>query len=249
MKLLFWKRPPHVFRPEIELDNVFLQRIALDLSSPYVEWTARWTHALGICYFYGCEIEPLRIGHPAKKRHIARLEKKRKMQLPTPLRAFFLNVGKSVSFSWQNPNWTLDFNDGEHIENPGGRLQIQLRNIIPVTQLEGWNPETWSKEEVSALGENADEIRALLENAIAFMPVGNGDHLVIDTRDDAVRYLSHDDPEAMGMILGRSFDDFMDAWSRLGCIGPEIWQLQFFLGPFGLDPESVNSQAFQVWLS
>ena len=241
MRLLFWRRSARVYRPENELDAVFLQRVAPDLTPPYVEWVARWTQTLGVCHFYGCEIEPLRLEFPAKERHLARHEKKRKMQLPDPLRSFFLNVGKGVHFSWRNPDWALEFSDHQRLENPGGRLHLRLKDVTPVTRLDGWDPE--------ALGEDADEVRAFLENAIAFMAVGNGDHLVIDMRDDRVKYLSHDDPDAMGVVLGPDFDAFMDAWSRLGCVGPEIWQLRPFLGPEGLDPESVNGRTFQKWLS
>ena len=228
-----WRSYEYVFRPEVEPGDVFLQRVAPALPSPYVEWVARWTEALAACHRDGGQVEPLRMGPRAKEKRIARREKKAKMKIPAPLRAFFLNMAEYVSFSWENPGWTLDVN-GYQIKGPAGHLHIRLKDVIPVTRLDGWNPAMWSRAVVDALGEDAEEVRAFLENAIAFMAVGNGDQLVIDARDGKVKYLSHDDPEIMGVVLGQDFDSFMDAWSSLGCIGPEIWHLQPFLGANGL---------------
>ena len=238
--LFFLRSGVHAFRPD-EPREAFLRRVAPGLPSPYVEWVARWTNALAACHRWGGEAEPLRLGRPLKERLIARHDRKAHMTLPAALRSFFQNAAGSVNFSWRCPGRTLDFYDGQQIVNPTGRLHLRLKDVTPVVQLNGWDPE--------ALGEDADGMRAFLENAIAFMPAGDDDHLVIDMRDGQVKYLSRNDPDAMGAVLGPDFETFMDAWSRLGCVGPEMQQLRPFLGPEGLDPESVNGRSFREWLS
>ena len=226
-----------VFRPGVTNRDDFLQALASRLPARYAAWAAGWVDALAACQQNGCETTRLRVGKPATAKRIARYEAKYARRMPDPLSAFFLNAAEFVTFSWHGAGQAATFG-GQRVENPSGRLHVRLRDVIPVVRLDGWNPAKWRREEVAFLGDDAAEIRVLLENTTAFMAVGNGDYLVIDTRDGQVKYLSHDDPEAMGVVLGSDFEAFMTRWSALGCIGPEIWQLQPFLGPQGL---CVNS--------
>ena len=221
------------FHPGVTNRDDFVQMLVSRIPAPYAAWVTNWVDTLTACHRRGCQTARLRVGKPATAKRLARHEAKYARQMPGPLRAFFLNAAEFVTFSWRGAGQTVAIG-GQHVENPSGRLHLRLRDVIPVVRLDGWNPAKWRREEMAFLGDDAAAIRAFLEHAMAFMAVGNGDHLVMDLRDGKVKYLSHDDPEAMGVVLGPDFDAFMARWSALGCPGPEIWQLRPFLGPRGL---------------
>jgi hypothetical protein len=69
---------------------------------------------------------------------------------------------------------------------------------------------------------------------------------VIDHDDENVIYLSHDDGQGHGFVLGHDFVDFVDRWSRLGCPGPEDREwLQFCRSPKGgLEPDGDTGRAW-----
>lgn len=64
-------------------------------------------------------------------------------------------------------------------------------------------------------------------NKLAVIPVGNGDYIAIDlssAHHGEIVYLSHDEGEGHGYVLGSDFADFLRRWTPLGCCGPEDWQ-------------------------
>jgi hypothetical protein len=59
------------------------------------------------------------------------------------------------------------------------------------------------------------------------IPIPNGDYLGIDLsagHHGEVVYLSHDDGDGHGYVLGADILDFLRRWTMLGCPGPEDWQ-------------------------
>ena len=86
---------------------------------------------------------------------------------------------------------------------------------------------------------------------LAVSEVGNGDYLALDLKkpNAPLTYLSHDDGEGHGYVLGVSFEDAVDRWLRLGGVGAEDWQwLPFVSGPdSGLDPEGANAMRWRSW--
>lgn len=88
-------------------------------------------------------------------------------------------------------------------------------------------------------------------NKLAFLPVGNGDMLAIDllVQEGPVVYLSHEDGNLHGSVLGKDFSDFIDRWSLIGFVGAEDWQLENFIHPGmkGLDSNGENAKAWREW--
>lgn len=96
-----------------------------------------------------------------------------------------------------------------------------------------------------------DPYDSVWHNKLAFLPVGNGDMLAIDllVQEGPVVYLSHEDGDLHGTVLGNDFSDFIDRWSLIGFVGAEDWQLENFLHSEtnGLDPYGENAKAWREW--
>jgi hypothetical protein len=59
--------------------------------------------------------------------------------------------------------------------------------------------------------------------------------------------LNHEGGEFDRAVLGRSLRDFLAAWMRLGCPGPESWELEVL---YDYDEQRLNpnSPAAKKWL-
>jgi len=244
------KKPTFTYNPKTDDMQKFLNR--LEMPAPYSVWRSHWANTLYSCHRRDLSVQPLQVKGPIEQRIVTDREKKMGMALPEQLRAFFLTAATFVLMGWHSQN---NFSIGDfEFGSIGGHMRIVFQDVIPVTHLSGWNPNEWDEEMLSfwqsdsESWDDIDDIIALLNHSISFMDIGNGDHLVIDTRDGKVKYLSHEGPEAIGVVLGRDFNDFMMRWSQLGCVGPEIWWLEPFLTDEGLNPDCPNGKRFRKWL-
>ncbi len=81
--------------------------------------------------------------------------------------------------------------------------------------------------------------------------VANGDVLALDLQQNPAPlvYLSHDDGQGHGYVLGREFEDAMDRWMPLGCVGPEDWQWLPFVTSrdSGIEPDGENAIRWREW--
>ncbi|MCH7725263.1 MAG: hypothetical protein IH991_02095 [Planctomycetes bacterium] len=66
---------------------------------------------------------------------------------------------------------------------------------------------------------------------------------------EQVVYLSHDDGEGHGYIMGNSVEDFVDRYSLIGCLGYEDWQWLPFVADAvsGIDPHCSNAVSWRQW--
>lgn len=87
---------------------------------------------------------------------------------------------------------------------------------------------------------------------LGIIEVRNGDVVAIDvSRTPApVVYLSRDDGEGHGLVLGTDFSDFIDRWTRIGCVGPEDWTWLPFCADSepALDPDSAAAATWRRWM-
>lgn len=98
-----------------------------------------------------------------------------------------------------------------------------------------------------------NEYDSVWHNKLGLMEVGNGDYIAFDLsvpNDPPVVYLSHDDGEGHGYILGKNFIDFMNRWTRIGCVGCEDWQLLPFIegAESGILPDCENAIKWREYL-
>ena len=107
--------------------------------------------------------------------------------------------------------------DGRAGTYSGGAV---VANAHAITEWTGacrkWAEETWVAD--------YEEERELWTTSLPIIKLANGDYIaLVADKDEEVYYLAHDDSSRP---IARSFEEFMDHWTRLGLIGPEIWILQ-----------------------
>jgi hypothetical protein len=160
----------------------------------------------------------LNILAPARAADIARVEARLGIGLPAALTQLFLQCASGIDFLWQLP---LDFRFPEPFRGIfSGGFAVSLAQLSSHELAR----REWVKECFPDPGSAYD---AVWHDKLAVIEVRNGDYIGIDLADahhGEVVYLSHDDGEGHGYVLGADFTDFLRRWTPLGCPGPEDWQ-------------------------
>jgi hypothetical protein len=161
------------------------------------------------------------IGPPASERDIRALEAERGRPCPRPLRTFLSRQSGHVNFWWQMDS-----------ERAAGILGTRNE---PYCGYMEFNPPTMAN--IVTAGTYATGTRFAAEvvdrwsAAWGFLPVSNGDALALDTLADPdnppVVYLNHEEPDEI-WTLSPSFDAFLEAFTFVGCVGPEWWLIRHF---------------------
>lgn len=126
-------------------------------------------------------------------------------------------------------------------------LNISLSGIIDAQDsIENWVNECFSNPE--------DDYDKIWHNKLGLMCIGNGDVIALDLLSDKdepnVVYLSHDDAEEHGWILGLNFESYIMNYVGIGCSGLESWgTAPFITDPkIGIDMMCDNAIAFRQLL-
>ena len=246
MKLPFRKPPQRiVFLPRHSSKKAFLS--SLPSTKPYHAWAEHWCDILAACWDQNGEISPLEMAPPASESDLAEIEAHLKHSIPSQLRHMFTTFSRHIQFGWDWPHpWDLA---DLHFPRVHGGMRLGL-SLQTLPGLQGCLPDidALSPQERAWIENDYPDVLSLAAQAFPFLEVGNGDCLVIDLRDHRVKYLSHDDPDETGSVLGRDFHHFMEQWSALGCLGPEVWMLEPFLDEDGLDARGTRSQMLRTGL-
>lgn len=119
-----------------------------------------------------------------------------------------------------------------------GECSWDLNRLIDVEETR----QDWVKE---CFPNEYNDYDKIWHYKFGFMNVRNGDCIAFDMSnypdETPIIYLSHEDGEGHGVKLGKNFEDFIDKWTQIGCIGPEDWQLIPFVRANGIDPNVENS--------
>jgi hypothetical protein len=203
-------------------------------------WKQRWENALLACSNLGGRADELVIANPATISDVEKIEAEIQLKLPESFRRVITGYSSSVHMYWRLPT---------EIELPkpfeGIFCGICEWDLSMLPELEarrkGW---------IESCFPNSDHsYDRVWHNKLAFHGVDNGDMLALDLSKNPspVVYLSHDDEEMHGYILGMDFEDFIDKWSQLGCPGTEDWQMIPFIhdSVSGLDPDCQNANAWR----
>lgn len=198
-------------------------------------WKNNWEKTLECIKKAGGEVsDGINIDRPAKEEEIQNVENKLGMRLPEDFRKTLLEFSMAVEFYWNLPD-TVNL-PNELSEIFAGELIWNLDDIYEIEETR----KSWVKE---CFPNENDEYDRVWHNKLGFINVANGDVIAFDIKDCPTKapvvYLSHDDGDCHGYMLGDNFIDFISKWSILGCPGPEDWQIY----PFVNDAESgINNK-------
>ncbi|MBP89732.1 MAG: SMI1/KNR4 family protein [Planctomycetaceae bacterium] len=206
-------------------------------------WQFHWNNALAACKSHGGSAEPLATGPPATSKEIEAIEKEVGSKLPKSLRLIITSYSGEVQVSWQLPDEAQRPETFREIFSGG--ISWSLKRIKEAeNERRGWQKNVFADPK--------DEYDAVWHNKLGFMQVPNGDVIAFDLKggdDPPVVYLSHEDGECHGYRLGDNFIDFVDRWTRIGCPGPEDWQMSPFLASpqSGFGTDSTNASEWRKW--
>ena len=207
----------------------------------YEDWVDRMETTRDVCLRRGGTVEGLTVDGPASAGEVAAFEERNGLRLPDPFRDALLEFSAGLTFGWS-------FDDGD--ERPPyvpewGLCEWSLDGTEVYTRaafadLLGFEPDD---------PEGAEACCGTGEAKVHVVLVPNGDMVVLDVAADGesapVLYVSHEGEPAL--VLAPDFAAFMDRWTRLGCVGPESWELEPFLSPDGLAPDGEAGLAWRRW--
>jgi hypothetical protein len=207
-------------------------------------WVDRWRAALAASQRHGQRDDTawgagrVDVGPPGTTDDVAAIEATSGVTMPSGLRRLYLAT-RSVEAVWhladdvQPPEPFGDIFAGECLWSID-------RVVESIVDYRGWVDEVFPNP--------ADPYDVVWHAKYPWLHVPNGDIIAIDV-DGRVIYLSHDDGEGHGYVLGRDVFAFLDAWTRLGCPGPEDWQWLPFVSDSGdgLDPDAQPGVAWRAW--
>ncbi len=197
-----------------------------------------WSRTLSACRRRKTQDStPLHCDDPATERAVREVERRIRQSLPPALRGVFTSFSQGFGFTWSLGEPLRGLTPPASTRVWGGFREIRLKALPGlVATVRDLNREL-----------NEHGAASAVTDALPFYAIGNGDFLALDNQG-AVIYLAYESVEHHGVLLGRDFVSFMDQWSQIGCIGPEIWMLEPFLGREGIDPESTTSRHWRAQL-
>ncbi|HOD82471.1 MAG: SMI1 / KNR4 family protein [Planctomycetes bacterium ADurb.Bin126] len=205
-----------------------------------IHWKEQLHQTLWAVDRLGGETERLLILPPADEDDVRTMESELGHALPPAMRRVMTGFSSRVHLGWTLP-------EGFVLPEPlrglfGGQLTWDLMGLGELLS----DADEWAH----SLFDDPPPRELPLHDKLVFMPVGNGDFLAVDIEPahyGEVVYLSRSSGSANGYLLARDFEDLLNRWLPLGCVGAEVWQWRpFTSGPTsGLDPECENARLWR----
>jgi len=209
--------------------------------------TGRWAE--------GSERPPMfDIDEPASEADVARVESELGRAIPASLRRVFREFAGRVCIEWQLSDEHRPPEQFRRIW--AGECRWDLSDLIRLQSIHRkWIDACFTGKSTPEFEKRERDIAYDLvwHEKLSVLEVGNGDMVGIDARDrstGSVIYLSHEDGEFHGYVLGCDFEDYVDRITALAFVGAEDWQYQPFMRnpKYGLDTACENAQAWRKWL-
>ena len=178
----------------------------------------------------------------ASEQELCELETRIQFPIPPSLRVVFLQYSKKIEFY----GWLPD-----KINLPDSLRKV-FSACFDVSLEEVERAEKSRKGWVENCFANPDDpYDNIWHNKLGFMNVANGDVIAFDLSDEKedkrVVYLSHDDGEGHGYILGNNFEDYFSKLLLIGACGNEDWQMLPFISDSisGINPNCDNAKIYR----
>ncbi|MBI3828423.1 MAG: SMI1/KNR4 family protein [Planctomycetes bacterium] len=200
-------------------------------------WVKQWQNALSACKRLGGKVRQLEVKKPAALSEVQAVEHALGFRLPASFRQVLLEFSSGVEFDWYLPN---KFKLPTALKGIfSGGFSWDLDQMLGLEEgRAGWVESCFS--------DSSNSYDILWQNSQSVIHVPNGDVIAFysrGTEDPQMIYLSHDGCTSHGYKLGENFIDLMSRWSKIGCPGPEDWQLLKFMSGKNtfLDPTCPNA--------
>lgn len=165
--------------------------------------------------------------------------------LPRELRNFFLDYSKALHFYADLPD---EFGLPDELNGIfSAYIMLSLDEVVNAEA----SRRSWVKECFNNIDDEYDRI---WHNKFGIMTVPNGDIIALDVEKNPVNppviYLSHDDGEGHGAILGESFYKYLESIAEIGFCGNEDWQVLPFIENMesGINPICKNACLYKKLL-
>jgi len=173
---------------------------------------------------------------PLDSANAARLDRVLPHGLPELLRDFYLTASACAdcSFSWSPDELRLaalaEVLPHQRSIYAGPKICSAAKLEEEQQGLMGW------AEIFDEMGGHGPATAQVLRDSVPFIPIGNGDQLVLQVKPSPDRprviYISHEtdvDTESPVIPISESGEQFMADWERIAYLGPEIWLLNSFV--------------------
>jgi len=178
----------------------------------------------------------------SSEQELCEIESVIKCPIPPSLRETFSHFSKSIRFFATLP-WDMA-RPGPLRNIDSAMFLISTDELLTAEKARlGWVENCFS--------DPADVYDKVWHNKLGFMTVITGDIIAFDLSDPKddkrVVYLSHDDGEGHGYILGDSFGDYFSKLLLIGGCGSEDWQMLPFMADSvsGIDPNCDNAGLYR----
>ena len=159
----------------------------------------------------------------AKEEDILKLEEELGYSLPIEFRKALEEISSEIYFYWS----ILDSEDDslslpEEFEDIfSGELSFGIDLTLSCEESrKGWIDNCFPDYD--------DPYDKIFHNKLAFHESEYGDFFAIDLEKDSygkVVFLSHEGDDLNGYVMANSFSEFLEEYTRLGCVGGEEWEL------------------------
>lgn len=210
------------------------------MNSTHREWRRYSEAALTACTRLGGDARTLSVAKAASESEVSNVERELGIVLPQSFRRVLTEFSSAFQLTWFLP---------EEVETPFkgifcGDFGWSLGDLVSLEEdRKNWVRECFSNEN--------DPYDRVWHHKLALHAVGNGDYLALDLTQERgpLVYLSHDDGEGHGYVLGIDFESALTQWTKLGCVGSEDWQwIPFVQGAeSGLDADCENARRWRDW--
>lgn len=181
----------------------------------------------------------------ATEKEISNIEKELGYELPEDFRRALMNISSHIEFFW-----SLYSEDKELLALPdelAGIFAGSLHFGIDLIAIWEESRKDWIDVCYPDYNNPYDKI---FHNKLAFQDVENGDLLAIDLEEETygkIVYLSHDGSDLHGYVMANSFVEFLEEYTKIGCVGGEDWQWEAFINNH-TTPIDGNSENAKKWL-
>lgn len=178
----------------------------------------------------------LRVQPPAKEREVREAERRLGIRFPDGFRATLRRFTRQLDYYWfvddpgeGPPGWR----DAPYCGNCSFGLESLQHSSHPVhfSAAERSKPSSMWAWRLVVVGD------------------GSGNGVALDLRGDGrAIWMNHEDSSPPhGARLGNDFIDFMDRFTRIGCLGPEMHQIHPLVGTRGIRKSGTELSRYLKW--